>query len=106
MAMPPNKSPGPKNEEETTLDAQGSTFIIASTGITKGDLPYDQRLFRYTWNAGGDEPHFMAFRSLQRLNVVHIQNELASKKRDVIKKEAASETDMKELKVLLRDYGI
>jgi hypothetical protein len=106
-AMPPNKSSSPKNEGEVIPDAQGRVFITDPTsGIITGDLPYDQRLFRYTWNAGGDEPHFMAFRSLQRLNVVHIQNELASKKRDIVKKGAAGRTDMEELKVLLQDYGM
>lgn len=105
-AMPPNISSGPKNEGKVTPDAQGRAFITDPTsGFMTGDLPYDQRLFRYTWNAGGDELHFMAFRSLQRLNVVHIQNELASKKRDIVKKGAASRTDMEELKVLLQDYG-
>ena len=87
-----------------SLNADEPDTVLPGAGRIKDGMTYDQRLFHYTWDAGRDEPYFMAFRNLQRLNIVHLQNELAKKKRDILKKMAASKQDMEDLKTLLRDY--
>jgi hypothetical protein len=42
---------------------------------------------------------------LQRLNIVHLQDDLAKKKKNVMEKMAASPAERNELKVLLHDYS-
>jgi len=66
---------------------------------------YSERLFNYAHAASIREPHFLEFRLLHRLNLVHIQNDLAKFKGRILAQNSASEDDMKALRVTLHEYG-
>ena len=74
-------------------------------GKLDDNMTYPQRLFHHTYASQNEDAHFMEFRLLQRLNLVQLQNELARIKGKVWRNLEASEEDMKDLRVKLRDYG-
>jgi hypothetical protein len=52
-----------------------------------------------------EEFHFLRFEFLQRLNIVHMQTELARRKSRFQKERKATDDDMNDLKIKMRDYG-
>lgn len=70
-------------------------------------MKYSQRLYRCAVGAeqANEDPHFMIFRVLQRVNIIHIQNELARYKAIVRSEESASAEDLSQLRKLIHDYG-
>lgn len=70
-------------------------------------MKYSQRLYRYAAGAeqANEDPHFMIFRELQRVNIIHVQNELARYKAIVRSAESASAEDLSHLRKLVHDYG-
>ena len=74
-------------------------------GSCDPSMTYSQRLFHHTYASQNEGAHFMEFRLLQRINLVQLQNELSQMKGRVWTKLDISETDLKELRVKLREYG-
>ena len=74
-------------------------------GVITEKMTYSQRLFHHTYASQNEDAHFIEFRLLQRLNLVQIQNELAQFKGDIWTKMGASQEEMKNLRVTLREYG-
>ncbi|RFU32648.1 hypothetical protein B7463_g3639, partial [Scytalidium lignicola] len=68
------------------------------------NLSYDQKLYKYTVDNGKKDMHFMEFQTLQRLNLVQIQNELAKLNAKARTDLAVPEEDMARIRVLLSDY--
>ncbi|KAJ3544312.1 hypothetical protein NM208_g3119 [Fusarium decemcellulare] len=66
------------------------------------NMKYEERLFKYTINSKNHEPRFLVFRSLQALNLNHLQNELARLKNDVWENGAVQDTTR--MAQLLHDY--
>ncbi|KAF5005931.1 hypothetical protein FDECE_7689 [Fusarium decemcellulare] len=66
------------------------------------NMKYEERLFKYTVNSKNHEPRFLVFRSLQALNLNHLQNELAKLKNDVWENGVAQDTTR--MAQLLHDY--
>jgi hypothetical protein len=70
--------------------------------------PYEKRLFNYNENCNEDQPRFLIFRSLQRLNIVDIQNRLSDYNHNIWQaNQHAPKTDREreQLSKTLRDYG-
>ena len=91
--------------------ASRDTMDSAEVGVSRrlgkldDNMTYSQRLFHHTYASQNEDAHLMEFRLLQRLNLVQLQNELARIKGKVWRNLEASEEDMKDLRVKLRDYG-
>lgn len=97
------------NQQTTHM---GTSFPFAARhdtssvpGIILDDMTYSERLFHYSCSVEGLEPHFLAFRGLQRINLVHLQNKLAKHKGNVWKEKAAPEDTLEDLEVILHKYG-
>lgn len=73
--------------------------------VITGDMTYEQRLFQYTLSTGAEEPHFIMFRGLQRLNIIQLQIELAKIKKLSSETKQLSKTKSEELTKLLHDYS-
>lgn len=68
-------------------------------------MDYAKRVFRYSWHSGNDEPHILEYRILNRINLFHLQNELAKLKSAVWNDFSAKEDDLARLRTTLHDYG-
>ncbi len=64
---------------------------------------YGKKLYRYAREV--QDPHFLEFTSLQRINILGLQNELARQKAEIAKTESVSDTQLLTLRLTLRDYG-
>lgn len=51
------------------------------------------------------DPVLGEYATLQRINLVHLQNELAEIKADLVQHQTTSETHMLQLKSTMHDYG-
>ena len=73
------------------------------------NAPLSQQVFNYVNSnvRDGVEPSFLKFATLHQFNLARIQQDIACWKESVIRKqeEAASQTDMDDLKRLLHEYG-
>lgn len=69
--------------------------------------PYERRLFSYNQKFEKAEPHFLIFRSLQRLNIVDIQNRLSEFNNAILMDGHAPPTaaQRRQLSGTLRSYG-
>ncbi|EHK19518.1 uncharacterized protein TRIVIDRAFT_193440 [Trichoderma virens Gv29-8] len=67
-------------------------------------MKFEQRLFQYTFSTGAEEPHFIMFRGLQRLNIIRLQIELAQIKRIASETKQLPRDKSEELTKLLHDY--
>lgn len=74
-------------------------------GTIEDGMDYEERLFHYTYSTRHDEPHFLEYRLLQRMNIFHLQNKLALLKGSTWKDQKAVESDMDELRTTLHHYG-
>lgn len=79
--------------------------IDVQPGMSLPNMNYDQRLFHYTYSIADEKSSFMSFRLLQRLNLVHLQNELAQLKINVWKNMSASPEDLVTLRRTMSEYG-
>jgi hypothetical protein len=79
--------------------------IDVQPGMLLPEMSYEQRLFHYTYSTADEKLLFMGFRLLQRLNLVHLQNELAQLKSAVWKDMSADRKDLKKLRVTMHEYG-
>lgn len=70
-----------------------------------GDMPHGQRLFYHVTNTGSEEPHFLTFRGLNRLNILRLQNELAQLKSMTWEEKALPAKEYEHLTTLLHQYG-
>lgn len=66
-------------------------------------LDYGRQLYEYSRNIR--EPHFLEFRTLQRINISELQNSLARQNSEIAKAQSASETQLKELRLTLEAYS-
>ena len=78
---------------------------VKDLGIIKDSMEYTERLFHYAYASQVDDVHFMEYRLLQRVNIFHIQNELAKLKAAYWTNLNAGNDTLDELKVTLHDYG-
>jgi hypothetical protein len=77
-----------------------------SESIPSSSEPERKRLVSYIRKCIEDEPFFMQFRHLQRLNLTRIQNDLAKSKSRILSAESPSnDDDLKILTETLHDYG-
>jgi hypothetical protein len=91
-----NANPG-ENSSLGVIDVQ--------PGMLLPEMSYQQRLFHYTYSTADDKLLFMQSRLLQRLNLVHLQNELAQLKIAVWKDMSANHSDMQKLRVTMHEYS-
>jgi hypothetical protein len=68
-------------------------------------LDYWQQLVRYGKTIQRDEPPLLDFGMLRRINLVHIQNELAEIKADVANTKTTTQEQMEKLRRLTHEYG-
>ncbi|KAH0438899.1 hypothetical protein CcaCcLH18_03045 [Colletotrichum camelliae] len=71
----------------------------------RDDMDYAERIFHYAWQSGNDEPHILEYRMLNRINLFHLQNELAKLKAAVWTDCSAEEGDLAKLRTTLHDYA-
>jgi hypothetical protein len=68
-------------------------------------LDYWQQLIRFAQSSQRDEPPLLDFGMLRRLNLIHIQNELAEIKADVANSKTSSKEQLGQLRSLTHEYG-
>jgi hypothetical protein len=95
----------------SNLDPRQAGFVIdmekiPKAGFIKDEMIYSQRVFHYSYAACATEPHFLAFRGLQRINIVHLQNKLARHKGAAWKDMAASDELLQDLETTLHKYSM
>lgn len=79
----------------------------SAQAVSSNDSPYGARLFDHAWESqahSADLP-LLSFDTLQRTNIVHIQNELAKLKGAIFTKETIETSEMERMRTLLRDYS-
>jgi len=75
--------------------------------LTSNDRPYGGRLFDHAWESqahSADLP-LLSFDTLQRTNIIHIQNELAKLKGAIFTKETIETSDLERMRTLLHHYS-
>ncbi len=77
----------------------------AAPGKFEDGMNYSQRLFHYAYASQIDTVHVLENRMLHRLNIFHLQNELARLKGAVWEDMSASDDDLIKLKTTLHDHG-
>jgi hypothetical protein len=88
------------------IERAGGAPAPGEAGVLKDGMIYDQRLFHYSYAAAAAaDAHFLAFRGLQRLNIVHLQNKLGRLKSTVWKDMAASDDILAKLEITLHQYS-
>ncbi|KAJ3950874.1 hypothetical protein N0V92_012733 [Colletotrichum tropicale] len=83
----------------------GNGFRKRNPDRIRDDMDYAERVFRYSWHSGNDEPHILEYRILNRINLFHLQNELAKLKSAVWSDFSAKEDDLARLRTTLHDYA-
>ena len=76
-----------------------------SLGVGEDTMKYGQRLCHYTYATRHDDVHFLAYHDLHRLNILHLQNELAKLKGSCWAEENVPEAKLGDLKDKLHDYS-
>ncbi|ETS86429.1 hypothetical protein PFICI_00257 [Pestalotiopsis fici W106-1] len=71
----------------------------------KDELTYEQRLFEFSMNSNKRELHFLAFRGLQRENILRLQNSLSMCKKKTLERHQFTEEHPGQLTQLLHDYS-
>jgi hypothetical protein len=97
----------PKTASPTNLELQsnaGAQKAESQSPNTPG-MDYWKQLIHYGHKVQRDDPVLAEFATLQRLNLVHIQNRLAEIKADIADHRTTSETQMEELRRLLHEYS-
>ena len=74
-------------------------------GVIEDAMNYGQRLFHYTYATHHDDVHFLEYRTLHRLNIFHLQNQLAELKGSYWTERDAPRATLGELKTKLHDYS-
>lgn len=96
----------PKIQAETQKGACTVTGVPQTNETSPFKMPeYWTALTTYTKKVAKSDVTFLEFASLQHLNIIHLQNELALIKSTVIGSNATTEEDLENLRRLLRDYG-
>ena len=67
---------------------------------------YWHQLVQHTKNVQRQEPGLVEFAGLQRMNLLHIQNQLAEIKADISDTKTTSQEQMQLLRKLMHEYGI
>ncbi|KAL1840983.1 hypothetical protein VTJ49DRAFT_7589 [Mycothermus thermophilus] len=110
------KGEGPSNEVENSVTPDNDARRGDDGGADDSDsdavlsihdeMDYEERVFRYTFNLRRRDPQpmFLIFRSLQQLNLVRLQNDLARIKTHVWQEKRLREEDSARLTTLLHDY--
>ena len=72
-----------------------------------GKLPpeYWKQIVAYSESVKEDDPVLGEYATLQRMNLIHLQNELASIKADLSQFQTTTETQMLQLRTTMHDYG-
>ncbi|KAI1052414.1 hypothetical protein LB507_007539 [Fusarium sp. FIESC RH6] len=65
---------------------------------------HGERLYKYTFDEGRQEPRFLIFRGLQLMNIFNLQNELAKLKHGIMTAKNATPEQTKSLTKVLHDY--
>lgn len=68
-------------------------------------MSYAARLFHYTYGKTNSEVLFLEHRTLRRLNLFALQNQIARLKGAFSERQEASEKDLEALKSALHDYS-
>ncbi len=74
--------------------------------LNASDSSYGARLFDHAWGNNSADLPLLAYDTLQRTNIVHIQNELAKLKGRIFNNGKIEADERESLRSLLRDYGI
>jgi hypothetical protein len=74
-------------------------------GKFEDGMDYFQCLFHYAYTSRTDEVHVVENRMLHRLNIFHLQNELAKLKGSIWTDMNASEDNLIKLRELLHEHG-
>lgn len=74
-------------------------------GVIEDTMNYGERLFHYTYATRHDDVHFLEYRTLHRLNIFHLQNQLAKLKGSCWTEHDVPNATLEELKNTLHDYS-
>jgi len=67
---------------------------------------YWKQLVAYSESMKKTDPVLGEYATLQRMNLIHIQNELADIKADLVQYETTTETQMLQLRSTIHEYGM
>ena len=74
-------------------------------GVIEDTMNYGERLFHYTYATRHDDVHFLAYRTLHRYNIFHLQNQLAKLKGSCWTKRDVTDATLGDLKNTLHEYS-
>ena len=87
-----------------TMEQQPSHTQGYSHGSNHNES-HGERLYKYTFDEGRQEPRFLIFRGLQLMNIFNLQNELAKLKHGIMTTKNATPEQTKALTKVLHDYS-
>lgn len=99
-----------QSRSEIQTETQKRACKVRDVSPTNETSPFNMpeywtALTTYTKTVAKSDVTILEFASLQRLNIIHLQNELALIKSKVVGSNATIEKDLENLRRLLRDYG-
>ena len=67
---------------------------------------YWKQLVAFGESMKGNDPVLGEYATLQRMNIIHIQNELADIKADLVQNQTTTETQMLQSRYIMHEYGV
>lgn len=89
--------------EQTATDEAMNGSVGAPTSNHKGD--YHSQLLSYVRATNYEEPYFGEFGTLQRLNIIHIQIQLAELHSE-LNERPPTDDELRKLRGLMQDYSM
>lgn len=108
--MAPNPTSDSSNMPETQTETEKRACTVTGVPQTNETSPFETpeywtALTTYTKKVAKSDVTILEFASLQHLNIIHLQNELALIKSKVVGSNATPKKDLENLRRLLHDYG-
>lgn len=79
---------------------------VVETDSIRDEMPYSQRLMKYVKSSSENDIAFLEYRTLHRINITHLQNELATIKSSIDNNPFPTEVELKEIRETLHTYGL
>ena len=99
----PSGSPSDHDMELPRVDQGQQTLPNARSNMKP---EYWKQLVAYSESMKETDPVLGEYATLQRMNLIHIQNELADIKADLVQYQTTTETQMLQLRKTMHEYGM
>ncbi|KAF4842317.1 hypothetical protein CGCSCA4_v008797 [Colletotrichum siamense] len=79
--------------------------LKAVPGRIREGMGYAERMFHYSWQSGAEDLPILEYRTLSKMNIFHLQNELAKLKASVWTGMSVSQDNLAKLRVTMHAYA-